>query len=752
MTIATLLLAKAQAGLESLVRDPVTRENVQAAAKRLAQWMEDPNLDRLCPPARPAIETAIHEGAWRPLLDAFYRELHFGTAGVRGLVGFDRSSLAQFQTLGFAAPFLRGPNLFNELTVLRALWGTARYGREAPSVPCARIVIGFDTRIRGADFAALAASVFLAHGYTVFLFDEPCPYPEIAFAVTHPAIQADFGLYLSASHNDYRYNGFKLLASDGAQISPEVRTAIARRFIASVAFSDIHPLPPEKAPPGRLIALGGPTPPPSASPLPFSNRLALHQEYLAKLLSFRRPDFPPDSARRSLTVGYCAFHGAGRGLVPDLLTAAGFSRLRVVTDGRLHEADGFFPAFGSEPGREEQPDPGEPRAMARAREGFRRDHPSDADRLDLLLGTDPDADRCGAMVRLPPTEAEIGHDPIVFFMANDLWTILLAFLLEQRKRWDGSIRDAHTLFIAISHVTQESLEALALRYGLGVVKTWVGFPALSAGVRTVWNLSRGTPAECEREIVRLRQLKGGLGPGDQLADPVLCECRDIHAQRRFNLVTCEQSNGFSIFGAPPPDAHSLGGGGHVPDKDGALASLLAAEAAAWAASQGMTLPEMLDETVWLDPAIGLYVSGCETDPVVGEYSGVEGDRKKVAILERALAVMNRAGHDSSLRLGSRTITGAQLYRTGRYDSLYPPRPSFVFPDEGIRFFLAPDPRNHITLRPSGTGNSLRLYGQLHAAVTRHTLPTVRRQLHREMRVLMEDFRALIGAPREANDP
>ncbi len=743
------LLAQARAGLIALGDDPPDHDNSQAALQRLEEWLLDASLDRLCPPARPAIETAIRRHAWKALRDAFYRELHFGTAGMRGLVGFDRTTLALFHAHGFAAPFLRGPNLFNDLTVSRALWGTARYGREYPATPRSRIVIGFDTRIRGADFATLAASIFLAHGYTVFLFDEPCPYPEISFAVTHPDLRADFGLYLSASHNDYRYNGFKLLGSDGAQIPPDVRNTIASQYIAPLRFSDIPPLPPPANIPTKfLIALGGRTHPSSPSlPFRFSKRLPLHDAYLRNLLAFQKPAPPPNSARQSLVLGYCAFHGAGRVSVPSLLAAAGYSNLRIVTDGQLQEPDGFFPAFSSEPGREEQPDPGDPRAMARALEGFKRDHPTVAPRLDLLLGTDPDADRCGAVIRLPPSAAE-SKNPFSFLMANDLWTLLLAFLLEQRKLPDGRVNAAHQLFITISHVTQESLEALALRYGLGVVKTWVGFPALSAGVRAVWNLHRLPPAEREAELARLSRLTGGRLPGDALADPALCETRAIHLHRCFNLVTCEQSNGFAIFGAPPPHPNARGQEGHVPDKDGALAALLSAEAAAWAASHGRTMTEMLDEKVWLDPAIGLYMSGYETDPLIGEYTGAEGDQKKTAILKRALAACYRAGKDRHLRLGARAITGSLLYRTGRYDRLYPPSSSFVFPDEGVRFFLEPDPRNHITVRPSGTGNSLRIYLQLHAPVKRETLETVRHNLRREIPALMADFRRLIGAPRE----
>jgi phosphomannomutase len=231
-----------------------------------------------------------------------------------------------------------------------------------------------------------------------------------------------------------------------------------------------------------------------------------------------------------------------------------------------------------------------------------------------------------------------------------------------------------------------------------------------------------------------------------LCHPFVCEYQGIEPGRRsINVAALEQSNGFSILGGPPPDARSLGVGGHVRDKDGTLAALLVAEVAAWAKEQGTSIFELIDTHVYLDPDIGLFVNYYEPDPIDGEYPGIEGDRKKMDVLRRALGYFQLALTGDFVLAGHRA-TSACIYRTGKYDAIYPPTYDFQFPDEGVRFHFG-DRFNHVTVRPSGTGNSLRFHIQLRAAVTPANLIDQKQRLMAAARAMADHLRSILQAPR-----
>jgi phosphoglucomutase len=219
------------------------------------------------------------------------------------------------------------------------------------------------------------------------------------------------------------------------------------------------------------------------------------------------------------------------------------------------------------------------------------------------------------------------------------------------------------------------------------------------------------------------------------------------SKRSINLGALEQSNGFSILGGPPPDGRSLGVGGHVRDKDGTFAALLAAEIAAWAKEQGTSLIELLDKYIYLDPDIGLFVNLYEPDPLDGEYPGIEGDRIKKTILRRVLGYFQLA-LSGDLEIAGFHVKSACIYRTGKYDMIYPPTYDFHFPDEGVRFFFDDEKTNHVTIRPSGTGNSLRFHIQLHTLPTRENLVAKKEELMTKGKAIMHDLRKKLGAPRK----
>jgi phosphoglucomutase len=759
----------------------------------LQKWLEDPELDRIArespcagakqssanqteSPAKLGIADAVRQERWEDIVNAFRKTCSFGTGGIRGMMAFDREAIRRFQG-DFNATFLRGPNTINDIVLLLTSAGVARFGNSQPR-PFSKVVVGYDSRVRGQDLARCVASLFLAYGYTVFLFDEPCPYPEVTFAIPDAAIRADVGIFISASHNDYRYNGYKLSSGNGSQFDPKQRDEMYEQYIVKATTKDIKFRRFEEAGKDKLVFLGGAEP---LSEFDYHGRektlINIHAWHASHMKSFLlTPDLAEQQKKSAspLRIGYCAFHGAGRKAVPRLLRDVGFQNVKSVTRRGLNDLNGLFPCFSSDPGREQQPDPGDPHSAEIAVEAFQEEYPGEWEKTDLLIGTDPDADRCGVVVKVPENQRSLyGGKDYTLLSADDVWALLVWYRLTREMEQAGTktVPDAAKKFIVLSHTTSDCITRVAQKFGLGVIRTWVGFASLAAGVRDTWD---------KKPVPKL--VDGRSSPSDKLCHPFVCDFLDMdNGQRSFNVAAMEQSNGFSLLGGPPPDEYSLGVGGHVRDKDGTFAALLVAEVAAWAKEQGTSLMELLDQRICLDPDIGLWVTRYEPDPLIGEYPGIEGDRKKLDILGKALmldesarragGVTRRAGGvsplmgvDSSaaenkgeirgltpparLEIAGLPVKSSVIYRTGKYDRIYPPSGTFVFPDEGVRLFFNDAKTDHVTIRPSGTGNSLRFHVQLHADVTKQNLFAKKKELRERAKAIVDDVRKLIDAPRE----
>jgi phosphomannomutase len=539
------------------------------------------------------------------------------------------------------------------------------------------------------------------------------------------------GILLSASHNDYRYNGYKLCCGNGSQFDPEERTDMFNNYIAKVTSEDIRVLSLAAAPKGKVVWLGGATPLPGVDYHGHTDRLDIHQAYSDQVKRFLLQE---PTAGKNLSIAYCAYHGAGRKLVPQLLQDMGFRDINTIHANGLNDLDGLFPSFNSDPGMEQQPDPGDRRAARIAVDAFVEEYGLDKwNQVDILIGTDPDADRCGLTVKVPSAQQSLfGGQDYTLLPADDAWALLLWY----RLKLDTSI-EKDKAFIVLSHTTTDALTLLARKHGVGVVKTWVGFAALSAATRDAWN----------GELVE-GLTEGRKDPLQPLTDMVVMETHDMDARRTYNLGSFEQSNGFALLGYPPKDPFSLGDKGHVRDKDGTIAAVLLAEIAQWAKDQGTTMFELIDRHIYLDKEIGLFHNHYEPDPIDGEYPGIEGDRLKKSILRRALGYYQIA-LAGGFSIGGLPVTGAAIYRTGKYDHVYPPTPDWIFPDEGVRFYFG-DERNHLTVRPSGTGNALRLHIQLHTFdVSEDNLLQQKTRLRDLARLVADDIRSLLGAPRSS---
>ena len=192
------ILKQAEAGVGAYLKGAldqgaITRGQYDGAIKcvmpNLAAWMNDPNIDKLSPNLKGGVADAVAAARWEDLVNAYRKELSFGTGGIRGMMAFDRDSIIKMQQDGLDARILKGPNTMNNIVVLKVSAGVAQFGK-SEGRNFDRIVIGYDSRVRGGDFARIIAELFLAYGYTVYLFDEPCPYPEVTFAIPVQGSQA----------------------------------------------------------------------------------------------------------------------------------------------------------------------------------------------------------------------------------------------------------------------------------------------------------------------------------------------------------------------------------------------------------------------------------------------------------------------------------------------------------------------------------------------------------------------------------
>ncbi len=752
---------------EGLITGTYYDDAVGKTMPNLRKWLLADELDRISPNLREGLRKAIREQRWEELTNAYSRDVAFGTGGIREKMGPHRGVILDLKKNGIDAEIVKGPNTINNVIYLLTSAGAAKFGIER-TPPLSKVVIGFDSRVRGVDFARSIASLFLAYDYTVYLFDEACLYPSVTYAL--PMLKADVGVFISASHNDFRYNGYKLSCQNGSQFDPAERNKLYEEYIRHVSFSDIKTLDFAEAPEEKLWFLGGVKSKdgrvidggehaglPLADPNPDSGDyyagrehriIDMHTLHCDHVKTFiLRPDAIVN-AKKPLSIGYSAFNGSGRKAVPRLLEEVGFKNVRRIM--KLDALDGMFPAFCSDPGREQQPDPGDWRAADVAVTAFKEEYPDAWDSTDLIVGTDPDADRCGVIVKVPehqrpayphPGTGELRDYSLI--SADDAWSLILWYRLSYEVEKFGKVQDADKKFICLSHTTTDLLPRVARKFGLGVLKTWVGFAQLAAGTRAIWDLHGGKDTDGLTEGGRLPVYEEGRrNPSDEVSNRTFhsWEAMDDTA-RSMNIGALEQSNGFSILGGVPIDDRSLGADGHVRDKDGTFAAVLVAELATYAKELGTNLIDLLDEKLYLDPDIGLYVTFYEPDPLDGEYEGLAGYTKKRGILDKAESLFASAG-GSAFQLGGLPVLSASVYRTRKYDGVNWPG----FPDEGYRFFFDADQKSHLTIRPSGTSNALRFHVQLFGGhPSREELIQKKAELRATTVRIVKDVRRMIGA-------
>lgn len=351
------------------------------------------------------------------LIEAFYKDLEFGTGGLRGIMGV-------------------GSNRMNKYTVGAATQGLANYlKQEFAGLEQISVAIGHDCRNNSALFARITAEIFSANGIKVYLFESLRPTPEVSFAIRELGCQS--GVMITASHNPKEYNGYKAYWSDGAQIiAPHDRNIIVEVNKIKGA-EDIRFTPNEE-----LIQIIG------------KEIDELFVERVAALCAAK------DSVERhkDLKIVYTPIHGAGVHLIPETLRRVGFENIINVPEQDVISGD--FPTVVS-------PNPEEPAALELA---IKRAEETGA---DIVLASDPDADRLGAAVR-------DNEGKMVLVNGNDMCAMLTYYAIAQRKA-AGTLQP--TDYVVKTIVTTELIKAIADKNEVRLYDCYTGFKWIADVIR-----------------------------------------------------------------------------------------------------------------------------------------------------------------------------------------------------------------------------------------------------------------------------
>ena len=438
------------------------------------RWLESPALSQ----EEKAELTAI-AGDEKEIESRFFSQLSFGTAGLRGTMGVGlyrmNVHVVRHATQAFAQVILE----------------------EGPQAAAKGIAVCYDCRNNSDTFAREAACVMAANGIPVRLFDSLRPTPELSFAIREYGCIA--GINITASHNPKEYNGYKVYWSDGAQLPPGPADKVAAKMQELDVFDCVKTMDYKQAvEEGRITLMGAET----------------DEKFLANVMEQVNDQQAVDTVADTFKMVYTPFHGTGYKLIPEALRRLGMKHVICVPQQMI--IDGNFPTVAS-------PNPENPEGFALAVEIAKREG------ADFILGSDPDADRVGIMVRTK-------DDDFVVISGNQTGVLLLDYLIGAKRR-TGKMPENPVALKSL--VTTEMARKVAEDNGLKCYDTFTGFKFLAE---------------------KKDQLESS-GQGNV-------------------IMSYEESFGYML-------------GSFVRDKDAVTASVALTEMAAWYAGQGMTLYDAL---------------------------------------------------------------------------------------------------------------------------------------------------------------
>lgn len=384
--------------------------NVTAKAQA---WLSD----AYDPETRAQVKEMLEAEDKTNLIESFYKDLEFGTGGLRGIMG-------------------PGSNRMNIYTVGAATQGLANYLKEAfMDEPEIKVVVGHDVRNNSRKFAEIVADIFSANGIKVYLFEDFRPTPELSFAIRHLGCHS--GVNITASHNPKEYNGYKAYWADGAQIIAPHDVNIINNVEKIKDVSEIK----FKGNPDNITIIGK----------------EIDEAFLTAIKGL---SLSPEAIQRhsDLKIVYTPIHGTGVKLIPESLRRYGFTNIIHVPEQDIPSGD--FPTVVS-------PNPENPEAMAMA---IAKAKEVDA---DLVVASDPDADRIGCVIR--DTDGEY-----VLVNGNQIVMILLNYIMTRNAEL-GLLKGNE--YIVKTIVTTETIKSIADKNNIRMFDCYTGFKWIASVIR-----------------------------------------------------------------------------------------------------------------------------------------------------------------------------------------------------------------------------------------------------------------------------
>lgn len=391
------------------------------------EWMTNPYFDE----ATKAELRAIAEDE-KELEDRFYTELEFGTAGLRGVIG-------------------AGTNRMNRYTVRKATQGLANYIKKVQGEDRG-VAIAYDSRRMSPEFADEAALCLAANGIKAYVFESLRPTPELSYAVR--TLNCIAGINITASHNPAEYNGYKVYWEDGAQITPPHDTGIMAEVKAVTDYSTVLTMGKEQAVKDGLYTVIGEEI--DRSYMEEIKKLVIHQDAI-------------DAVKDKLKIVYTPLHGTGNIPVRTILKELGFEHVFVVKEQEA--PDGDFPTVG-------YPNPEAPAAYEL---GLALARKEDA---DLVLATDPDADRLGVYVK----DQKTGEYHML--TGNMSGCLIGDYIIGQTKAVKGSLPEDGAFIRSI--VSTNMADAIAKYYGVNLIEVLTGFKFIGQKMLEFEHTGKGT--------------------------------------------------------------------------------------------------------------------------------------------------------------------------------------------------------------------------------------------------------------------
>lgn len=391
------------------------------------EWLNNPYFDEATKEELKNIQDDDNE-----IKERFYSDLAFGTAGLRGIIG-------------------AGINRMNIYVVRKATQGLADYILEQ-GTDKKRVAIAFDSRHMSPEFADEAALCLAANGIKAYIFESLRPTPELSFAVRYYNCIA--GINITASHNPPEYNGYKVYWEDGAQFTPPHDKGVTAKVNAITDISKVKTMSKEDAVSAGLYEVIG---------------AEVDDAYIAEVEKQVHNQGAIDEMASKLKIVYTPLHGTGNLPVRRVLKDLGFQNVYVVPEQEL--PDGDFPTVS-------YPNPESKEAFEL---GLKLAKEKDA---DLVLATDPDADRLGVYVK------DGASGEYIALTGNMSGSLLCEYVLSQKKAMNGSLPDDGAVVKSI--VTTNLVDAVAKSYGVKLIEVLTGFKFIGQQMLNFENTGKGT--------------------------------------------------------------------------------------------------------------------------------------------------------------------------------------------------------------------------------------------------------------------